>query len=276
MKFWNGMLATASAAVLVGSGMVIASAESSSAPVVKYSACLSTVTKTLSDVTISGTPKCPSHSRVIAWSAQGPAGSEGATGATGAAGAAGPAGAIGAAGATGSAGSTGPQGSVGPQGVPGSTGNTGPVGPAGSVLAFGEYFDRVPNDVPSTVAVGASVPFLEEGATDGSGTIVRMNVSPTVIDLNSPGTYQVTFQIPVTEAGQLELFLNGAPVPGTVFGQASGTSQITGMALVTTPLVDNTIQVENVSETALTVTPDAGGANPVTASLVIEQLSDVG
>ena len=52
-------------------------------------------------------------------------------------------------------------------------------------------------------------------------------------NLSAIGTYQVLFQVSVTEAGQLILTLNDAELAYTVVGRATGTSQIVGMALVT-------------------------------------------
>ena len=61
----------------------------------------------------------------------------------------------------------------------------------------------------------------------------------------------------------------------TVFGRATGTSQITGEALVTTTVVNSALSVMNPigNSTALTITPLAGGSSPVAASLVIQQLN---
>ncbi|WP_236124877.1 hypothetical protein [Clostridioides sp. ES-S-0054-01] len=58
-------------------------------------------------------------------------------------------------------------------------------------------------------------------------------------------------------------------------GRATGTSQIIGMALVTTSTINSTLTVRNPAgnSTALTITPLAGGTRPVSAHLVITQLS---
>ncbi len=289
MKFLQGIAASAGAVALVGAGMIISSAESSSAPVVKYSACLSSVTRTLSKVTIDGTPACPSHSRVIAWSAQGPSGATGPTGPQGATGAVGPSGATGPAGTTGSAGPTGPAGaagspgaigasgsagSQGPQGPAGSTGNTGPTGPAGTVLAFSEFYAMVPSDDAGSVLPGSSVGFPEAGPTDGSDDIGQIPESSTTFFLRALGTYQVTFQVSVDEAGQLELELNLLPQSYTVVGRDTGTSQITETALITAT-ANSSLSVINPSADpdSLTLSPSAGGDLSVSASLIIEQLT---
>jgi len=92
--------------------------------------------------------------------------------------------------------------------------------------------------------------------------------------LGNIGTYQVMFQVSVSEAGQLELTLNGSELAYTVVGRATGTSQLVEMALVQTTAVDSTLTVRNPAgnSTALTITPVAGGTSPVSAHLVITEI----
>jgi len=74
------------------------------------------------------------------------------------------------------------------------------------------------------------------------------------------------------EPGQLELDQNNVAVPGTVYGRATGTSQISGQATLDVSAGD-ILTLKNVSSTALTFTPNAGGTHPdVSASIVIERL----
>jgi hypothetical protein len=82
------------------------------------------------------------------------------------------------------------------------------------------------------------------------------------------------FQVSVSEAGQLDLTLNGSELAYTVVGRATGTSQLVEMALVQTTSVDSTLTVRNPvgNSTALTITPLAGGTSPVSAHLVITEL----
>lgn len=56
---------------------------------------------------------------------------------------------------------------------------------------------------------------------------------------------------------------------------ATGTSQIIGMAIVTTTSVNSILTVRNPAgnATALTITPSAGGTRPVSAHLVITQIA---
>jgi hypothetical protein len=186
---------------------------------------------------------------------QGPIGPAGPTGATGPVGAPGP---IGVAGTPGAAGAIGPQGA---QGIPGANG----------ILAFADFFALMPPDNAVTVAPGTDVSFPEDGPNSATA-ITR--TGPSSYNLANIGTYQVSFQVSVTEAGQLILTLNGADLLYTVVGRATGTDQLSGTALVTTSLINSILTVRNPAgnATALTITPLAGGTRPVSAHLVITQI----
>ena len=208
----------------------------------------------------------------------GPQGFPGPTGATGVAGIAGPAGPTGATGVAGVAGPAGPTGATGvagiagPAGPTGATGVTGATGAAGGVLGFADFFALMPPDNAATVAPGTDVSFPEDGPTSGT-TITR--TGPSSFNLAAIGTYQVLFQVSINEAGQLILTLNGADLAPTVVGRATGTSQIVGVALVQTTVINSILTVRNPAgnSTALTITPLAGGTRPVSAHLVITQLA---
>ena len=75
-------------------------------------------------------------------------------------------------------------------------------------------------------------------------------------------------------SGQLILTLNGEDLAYTVVGRATGTSQIVGMAIVTTTTINSILTVRNPAgnAAALTITPLAGGTRPVSAHLVIIQI----
>ncbi len=200
--------------------------------------------------------------------ATGPTGLTGATGPTGLTGATGPTGLTG---LTGSTGATGNIGLTGPTGSTGATGATGPTGSTG-ILGFAEFYAMMPGDNAATVAVGASVDFPQNGPSSVSGTITRL--SSDQFQLSDIGTYMVSWQVSISEPGQLVLALNSLEIPYTTVGRATGTSQITGNSLITTTTLNSVLSVNNpVSNvTALTVTPMAGGANPVSASLVITRI----
>ena len=69
----------------------------------------------------------------------------------------------------------------------------------------------MPPDNAATVAPGTNVSFPQDGSTSGT-SITRTGASS--FNLGEIGTYQVYFNVPVSEAGQLELTLNGAPLAG--------------------------------------------------------------
>jgi len=210
----------------------------------------------------------------------GPAGPQGPIGATGAVGPQGPVGETGPAGPQGPVGETGPAGpqgpvgatgAVGPQGPVGETGPAGPQGPAGGVLGFADFYALMPGDNSATIAPGTDVSFPQDGPNSGTG-IARSG--PSSFALTEIGTYQVLFDVSVTEAGQLVLTLNGADLDYTVVGRDAGSTQIVGMSLVTTTEENSVLTVRNPEGTsaALTITPLAGGTRPVSAHLVITQL----
>jgi hypothetical protein len=180
------------------------------------------------------------------------------------------------AGPVGPQGPTGPAGPAGARGATGPAGATGPIGPAGAPgsggsIGFSDFFALMPPDNAATVAPGTDVSFPQDGPTSGTA-IARIDAS--TFNLTAIGTYQVMFQVSVTEAGQLILTLNGADLAYTVVGRATGTSQIVGMSLVTTTVINSLLTVRNPAgnSTALTITPLAGGTRPVSAHLVITQI----
>ena len=130
----------------------------------------------------------------------------------------------------------------------------------------------MPPDNAATVAVSTDVSFPQDGPTSGS-SIAR--TGPSTFNLAVIGTYQVLFQVSVSEAAQLILTLNGSDLAYTVVGRATGTSQIVGLALVTTTFVNSILTVRNPAgnSTALTITPLAGGTRPVSAHLVITKIA---
>jgi hypothetical protein len=130
----------------------------------------------------------------------------------------------------------------------------------------------MPGDNSATVAAGADVSFPQNGPALAGTNITGNGAS--LFTLGAIGTYQVMFQVSVDEAGQLDLTLNGVELAYTVVGRATGTSQIVEMALVQTTAADSTLTVRNPAgnSTALTITPSAGGASPVSAHLVITRL----
>lgn len=241
----------------------------------------------------------------------GPAGPEGPPGPQGATGPQGPTGVTGPPGPTGATGPQGPIGATGPQGATGAAGTTGPAGQSvvgaseppgencagggvrytsatgvdyvcngtssqggtGGAGAFGYFYALMPPDNADTVAAASAVDFPREL---GTSTISRHSASEFI--LPAIGSYEVSWQVSVSEAGQLVLGLDSGSgvveLPDTVVGRATGTSQIVGHVVVVTTSATSILSVRNPAGNtpALTVTPLAGGTHPVSASLVIKQL----
>ncbi len=201
----------------------------------------------------------------------GPVGPQGPTGAQGLQGIPGPTGPQGIQGPTGATGSTGATGATGSVGPIGATGPTGATGATGGVLNFADFYALMPPDNSATVAPGTDVSFPQDGPNNGAG-ISRTSASS--FNLALIGTYQVMFNVGVSEAGQLVLTLNGADLEYTVVGRATGTSDIIGISIIETTQENSILTVRNPAgnSTALTITPLAGGTRPVSAHLVILQI----
>ena len=151
-------------------------------------------------------------------------------------------------------------------------GTIGETGPAGGILAFADFYALMPPDNAATVAPGTDVSFPQDGPNSGTD-ITR--IGPSSFNLAEIGSYQVLFQVSVSEAAQLILTLNGADLEYTVVGRATGTSQIIGMAIVETDSVNSVLTVRNPAgnAAAITITPLSGGTRPVSAHLVITRIS---
>ncbi len=160
-----------------------------------------------------------------------------------------------------------PQGAQGPQG---------PQGVSGGILDFANFYALMPSENAATVAIGGSVEFPQDGPASGIGNITRTGTG--TFNLATIGYYQIFFQVSVAEAGQLVLTLDSGSgpleLPYTVVGRATGSSQIVGMALVQTFAINSILAVNNPlnNSTALTITPIAGGNDPVSAHLIITRI----
>lgn len=139
-------------------------------------------------------------------------------------------------------------------------GPTGPAGSPGEELNYADFYALMPPDNAATVAPGTNVSFPQDGPNSGV-SITRTGASS--FNLSEIGTYQIFFNVPVSETGQLELTLNGAPLAYTVVGRAAGTSDISGKFLVDTTATNSILTVRNPAgnAAALTITPLARNEN---------------
>jgi len=130
----------------------------------------------------------------------------------------------------------------------------------------------MPPDNAATIAVGAAVQFPQLGPTSAGGITA---LTATTFNLAAIGTYEVTWQVSVNEAGQLEIALGGVGLPNTVVGRATGTNQIVGSTFITTNSTNSALSIINPvgNAAALTITPIAGGASAVSATLTIKRLA---
>ena len=223
---------------------------------------------------------------------QGPAGEQGPRGPQGVQGVIGPTGPQGPMGAQGPMGETGPQGPIGltgpagpqgpagPRGETGATGAQGPIGEAGpqgprglpgGVLSYADFYALMPPDNTEEIAPGEDIAFSR------NGVIANTNIgrtSDTDFLLNANGTYLVMWNASITEAAQLVLTLNGAELPYTVVGKGDGLGELVGFTIISTT-APATVTVRNPSNntTNITLTPNSGGTDPVTAHLTIIQIA---
>ena len=140
-----------------------------------------------------------------------------------------------------------------------------------TVMAYADFYALMPPDNSATVAAGAAVAFPNAGPTSGTDITT---LSSTQFKLSATGTYMVTWQVSVNEAGQLDLEVNGIENLTTVVGRATGTSQLFGNRIINTTSDNSILRVVNPlgSPTVLTITTTAGGARSVSASLVITRI----
>jgi len=167
-------------------------------------------------------------------------------------------------------GATGLQGETGATGLQGETGETGETGPLG-VRPFGYFFALMPGDNSATIALGGSVDFPQNGVANG---IFRVGIVADEFVLPAIGAYEISWQVSITEAGQLVVALDGVEQPRTTAGRATLTTQILNHVILETTVANTVLTIRNpaAAAAALTVTPSAGGASAVSASLVIKQL----
>ena len=142
------------------------------------------------------------------------------------------------------------------------------VNPTLQVPVYADFYALIPFSNPGVIFPGGSVQFPQIGSVSGG----IFPVSPRTFMLEAAGTYQVMFEVSVTEPGQLLIWLNGFELPYTVVGRASGNTQITGMSIITTTVPFSPLEIRNPGPGLLTITPNAGGNRPVSAHLIITKL----
>lgn len=138
-----------------------------------------------------------------------------------------------------------------------------------STLLYSNFYALMPGDNSSTIAVNTPIFFPQNGPSNGAAT----SLGAGLFNLPNAGDYEIAWQASVTEAGQLQLAIGGVGLAATVVGRAALTSQIVGNTMITVA-ANSHLSVINAAgnSTALTLTPNAGGTNPVSATLSIKYL----
>ena len=203
---------------------------------------------------------------ICAYCPPGPPGPPGPTGPQG------PFGPQGETGATGPAGPQGPQGETGATGPAGPQGPQGETGPAGSVLGAADFYALIPSDNATPLAPGDPVEFPQDGPSINSSATRATESTFTLADA---GVYQVIFTATADGPAQAVLSLNGTELPYTLVGSSTTNEQLVINALVETTAENSVLSVINPADSGTTysLTPNAGGSSPVSANLVITQLS---
>ncbi len=126
------------------------------------------------------------------------------------------------------------------------------------------------NFAAQVVAVEAHILFDSTGVT--TAEIIHTPGTPITI-VTTAGDYEVTFTVSGVEPNQFTLFLNGSPIPFTVYGSGAGTQQNNGQAIITLAAGDSLTLVNHTSAAAVTLQTLAGGTQVnVNASLVIKKI----
>jgi len=153
------------------------------------------------------------------------------------------------------------------------------VGPASapSEEVFGFFYNK---EVAGTVAIEGVFPFDTDGPVSPGAFLHTASPVPATsapITIVNAGTYEVVWTTGVAEPQQVALFLDGVAVDSTIYGQATGTSVMTGVAVITATAGQALTLRNHSSAAALTlVTPAGGTQDNNTNSLFIKSLGLVG
>lgn len=166
---------------------------------------------------------------------------------------------------TGPEGPAGPQGAQGPAGEEGPAGEGGPAGPAGTGV-IGYFY----NLEPSVIAIEGDVSFSNNSVLAG----FTHNAGQSEITITASGMYEIAFSVTAVESNQFAIFVNGALLPGSVYGSGAGTQQNNGQAIATLAAGDIISLRNHTSAAAVTLQTLAGGTNTNTnASIMIKKVN---
>ncbi|MEO5646892.1 MAG: hypothetical protein ABIQ56_00940, partial [Chitinophagaceae bacterium] len=127
-----------------------------------------------------------------------------------------------------------------------------------------DVFALMPGDNPAPIPSFAPINFPQTSVI--SGGIARLSAS--LLQLQGSGSYSISYVVSVNEPAQLGLFVNGSLLANSVAGRSTFNTQIASTSIVNV-VGAATVELRNVSGVAITLTPFAGGPNPVAAHLSI-------
>jgi hypothetical protein len=133
-----------------------------------------------------------------------------------------------------------------------------------------QHFGYIYNSGSQVVALGSDVIFSNNTTMTTGFTHVPGTSS--IIILNT-GIYKANFSVSGTEHNQFAMFLNGAVVPGSIYGSGAGTQQNIGQMIFSSTAGDILTFRNHTSAAAVTLASNIGGTDlSVNASLMIEKL----
>ena len=143
----------------------------------------------------------------------------------------------------------------------------------GGAVNYQDFYALMPSDNPTTIPVFGAIAFPQ---TTISNSIIIQN-SPSAFNLPDIATYEINFQVSVTEQAQLGISLNGVFLSSSAVGRSIGNSQIVGVFLITTTSINTSLSIINSGSFSITVTPYAGNTpgpfSAVSAHLIIKKLN---
>jgi hypothetical protein len=161
-------------------------------------------------------------------------------------------------------------GDIGATGATGLAGITGATGLTGATGTISPSYAYIFNTGAQSVATEADVTF------DSNESLVGFTHTPNTaaINVENPGDYAVIFIVNAVEPNQFTLYLNGAPVGGSVYGSGAGTQPNPGMVIITAATSDVITLRNHSSADAVTLQTLAGGTQiNSNASILIHKLS---
>ena len=144
---------------------------------------------------------------------------------------------------------------------------TGATGPPNGLEAYAYIYNLGAQVVP----IEADVTFdtnglVTPGITHAPGT--------SGLQVVNAGDYKISFSTSGVEPNQMALYVNGALVPGTIYGSGAGTQQNTGQVIVALSSGDVLTVRNHSSSSEVTLQTLAGGTQTSTnASVAIELLN---